>query len=197
MLGVAVVALLPPIWVAATTLVAEEDMTTTIRGERVEASVPVPAGWAMRPTFADESRVTLTSPDGRMQVDLAVRDAGDPVVTLGDIAPRPLDALSRERTVAGQELLHANTADGELIVGVVVSGDALLTFVSGPRQGYDAELAELLAEIDVSQIGVTGGSPGRFSRRGSSPRESSVCRPVHPTLIRRGRPFSGRSSEGC
>jgi len=156
MLGVAVVALLPPIWVAATTLVAEEDMTTTIRGERVEASVPVPAGWAMRPTFADESRVTLTSPDGRMQVDLAVRDAGDPVVTLGDIAPRPLDALSRERTVAGQELLHANTADGELIVGVVVSGDALLTFVSGPRQGYDAELAELLAEIDVSQIGVTG-----------------------------------------
>ena len=53
MLGVAAVALLPPIWVAATTLVAEEDTTTTIRGERVEASVPVPAGWAMRPTFAD------------------------------------------------------------------------------------------------------------------------------------------------
>ena len=156
MLGVAVVALLPPIWVAATTLVAEEDTTTTIRGETVEASVPVPAGWAMRPTFADESRVTLTSPDGRMQLDLAVRGEGDPVVTLGDIAPRPLDPLSRERTVAGQELLHANTKDGELIVGVVVSGDALLTFVSGPREGYDAELAELLAEIDVTERRVTG-----------------------------------------
>ena len=65
-------------------------------------------------------------------------------------------SLSRERTVAGRELLHANTTDGELIVGVVVSGDALLTFVSGPRQGYDAELAELLAEIDVAERRVTG-----------------------------------------
>ena len=156
MLGVAVVALLPPIWVAATTLVAEEDTMTTIRGERVEASVPVPAGWAMRPTFADESRVTLTSPDGRMQVDLAVRDGGDPVVTMGDIAPRPLDALGRERTVRGQELLHANTTDGELVVGAVVSGDALLTFVSGPRRGYDAELAELLAQIDVTALTARG-----------------------------------------
>ena len=151
MLGVAVVALLPPIWVAATTLVAEADTTTTIRAERAEASVPVPAGWAMRPTFADGSRVTLTSPDGAMRVDLAVRDGGDPVIALGDISPRPLDGLSREQTVAGQELLHANTTDGELIVGVVVSGDALLTFVSGPREGYDAELAELLAQIDVTQ----------------------------------------------
>ena len=100
--------------------------------------------------------MTLTSPDGRMQVDLAVRDEGDPAVALGDIAPRPLDALSRERTVAGQELLHANTTDGQLIVGVVVSGDALLTFVSGPGQGYDAELAELLADIEVTQMRVTG-----------------------------------------
>jgi hypothetical protein len=150
MLGVAVVALLPPIWVAATTLVAEDDTTTTIRAEQAEASVPVPAGWAMRPTFADESRVTLTSPDGLMQVDLTLRDGGDPVVALGDIAPRPLDALSRETTVAGQELVHANTQDGELVAGVVVSGKALLTFVSGPRAGYDAELAELLAQIDVT-----------------------------------------------
>ena len=155
MVGVAVVALLPPIWVAATTLVADDDTSTTIRSEHAEASVPVPAGWAMRPTFADESRVTLTSPDGAMQVDLTVRDGGDPVIALGDISPRPLDGLSRERTVAGQELLHANTTDGELIVGVVVSGDALLTFVSGPREGYDAELAELLAQIDVTPTSAT------------------------------------------
>ena len=152
MLGVAAVALLPPIWVAATTLVAEADTSTTIRAERAEASVPVPRGWAMRPTFADGSRVTLTSPDGVMQVDLALRDGGDPLVALSDISPRPLDPLSRERTVEGQELLHATTTDGELVVGVVVSGGALLTFVSGPRAGYGAELAELLAKIDVTRV---------------------------------------------
>lgn len=153
MLGVGLVALLPPIWVAATTLVAEEDTSTTIRAGVAAASVPVPVGWAMRPTFNDASRVTLTSPDGVMRVDLAVREGGDPMVALGDISPRPLDAVSREQTVAGQELLHANTTDGELIVGVVVSGGALLTFVSGPRAGYDAELAHLLAEIDVARGG--------------------------------------------
>lgn len=153
MLGVAAVALLPPIWVAATTLVADEDTSATIRAGTAEASVPVPAEWAMRPTFADDSRVTLTSPDGVMRVDLALRDGGDPVIALGDISPRPLEPLSREQTVAGQDLLHAHTTDGELVVGVVVSGDALLTFVSGPRAGYDAELAKLLAEIDVTQAG--------------------------------------------
>lgn len=153
MLGVATVALLPPIWVAATTLVADEDTNATIRAGKAHASVPVPRGWAMRPTFADDSRVTLTSPDGRMQVDLALREGGDPLVVMSDVSPRPLDPLSREQTVAGQELVHANTTDGELVVGIVVSDDALLTFVSGPREGYDAELARLLAEIDVTQGG--------------------------------------------
>lgn len=151
MLGVAIIALLPPIWVAATTLVAHTDTTTTIRTDRARVSVPVPAGWAMRPTFADESRVTLTSPDGLMQIDLGLRDGGQPDVALGDIAPRPVEALSHEPAGDGRELVHANSTDGELVVGVLVADQVLVTFVSGPRAGYDAELADLLAQIEVSR----------------------------------------------
>lgn len=149
--GVGVLAwfVVPPVVASATTRVVAADETLTLTSGGASATVPVAAGWRVRPAWNDGSRVTIGSPDGELTLRLALTPASDAATTLTAMAPGPLGPEVREPDGDGRELVHARTESGDSLVGSLDGGSAAIVFVSSPSPAYDLELARLLDRIEI------------------------------------------------
>lgn len=131
------------------TRVVDADERVGIAAAGRSASVEIGAGWAVRAVPWDAGRVTLISPDGVMELSLrfaAGRD-GDDLAGVGEGALVP---VSRE-AFEGGELVHARTVDGRSVVGTLTEDGDTIVFVSTAPSDYDAQLAHLLATVEVGR----------------------------------------------
>lgn len=149
LIAVAAVVVVPQIIRAGATKVASTDTTVTLTAAGIRAEVPAPEGWAYVLGPFDDHTATLRSPDGAMTVDVdltATDDAEQAVRSVAGGAVTPFD----HEPVGSSTVVHAQIVGEDAIVGAVVSGGAALVFTSRPATGYDAQLAELLAGIEVT-----------------------------------------------
>ncbi|MGB4778815.1 hypothetical protein [Microbacterium sp.] len=138
----------PDIWAAATIRVAEDDESVTLTESESTVTVPVDRDWSYSTSPFDESRATLHSPDGVMTIEFDVGSSLEP-----DAAARALAgdvAVFDHESIGRAGVIHGRTADGEALAGALVDGGTVLAFVSRPSPDYDAELAGLLARIEVA-----------------------------------------------
>lgn len=152
-LGLLAALVAPVIVRGLTATVTPEARTIVLTNETAQASVVLPGGWSWRTPFGDESRGVAGSPDRAMTVEFSLLSGSDASAALDQVAPGPLGPTSEEilsERVAGiGEILHARVRDQETVVGAVTEGPVILTFISSPSPAYDAELADLLATVEV------------------------------------------------
>lgn len=152
-LGLLAALVVPVIVRGLAATVSPEERTIVLENETGQASIVLPGGWSWRTPFGDESRGVAGSPDRAMTVEFSLLSGTDAPAALEQVAPGALGLPSEEilsdRTAGIGEILHARVADQDTIVGAVEEGPIILTFVSTPSPAYDAELADLLATIEV------------------------------------------------
>ncbi|WOQ70677.1 hypothetical protein RYJ27_05645 [Microbacterium limosum] len=147
--GVACVVVVPQVWAASLTTVSEEPRTVELSAGDHRVGARVPSGWALRPVPTDASRLELWSPDGVLHVELRLTDPGDPEALLAETAAGH-GPVSTETTAAGGIFVHAETADGSGIAGVVTAGGSRVVVVADETEGYRAEVAMLVAGIGAA-----------------------------------------------
>lgn len=150
---VVIAALVVPVVVRGLTpSVSAQDRTVQLTGATAQATLVLPAGWSWRTHFGDKSRGVAGSPDRRMTVELSLAPGTDAAAALERIAPGVLGPSSEEMLVAGVgPVLHARVVDQDTLVGAIAEGSVILTFRSTPSPAYDAELADLLATLEVTR----------------------------------------------
>ena len=152
-LAVLAALLVPVIVRGLASTVSPDDRTIVLTNGTARAALVLPGGWSWRTPFGDESRGVAGSPDRAMTVEFALLSGTDAPAALEQVAPGQLGPASEEilsdRTAGIGQVLHARVLDQDTLVGAVEEGPIILTFVSTPSPAYDAELAELLATIEV------------------------------------------------
>ena len=151
-----IAALVVPVVVRGLTpSVSAEERTIRLTSDTATATLVLPGGWSWRSHFGDESRGVAGSPDRRMTVELSLVAGSDVQTALDRVAPGPLGPLSEETLNDGPSgvgtIRHARVLDQDTLVGVITEGPVILTFLSSPSPRYDAELADLLATIEVTR----------------------------------------------
>jgi len=154
-LGLFAAMVVPVVVRGLTPTVSAQERTVRLTNETAQATLILPGGWSWRSHFGDESRGVAGSPDRLMTVELALVTGSDAPAAVDRVAPGPLGPLSEERLTAGPTgvgtVLHARIDDEQTIVGAVTEGPVILTFRSTPSPAYDAELADLLATVEVTR----------------------------------------------
>ena len=154
-LGVIAALVLPVVVRGLTPSVSAQERTVRLENDTATATLVLPAGWSWRSHFGDESRGVAGSPDRRMTVELSLVAGSDTRTALERIAPGPLGPTSEETLTDGPRgvgtILHAQVLDRDTVVGAVAEGPVILTFRSSPSPQYDAELADLLATVEVTR----------------------------------------------
>ncbi|MFS0912292.1 hypothetical protein AB3M89_10900 [Microbacterium sp. 179-I 3D2 NHS] len=154
LVGAAAVVVVPGIVTELTPTVSDEDRRMRVSDGKSEAWIVVPAGWSWTPAFGDESGGVVGSPDRAMTVDFSLSSTTDPRTAIEEVAPGPVGDINREILADGaatEEVAYARVDDRDVVVGAITEGPVVLTFVSTPSPAYDAELARLLADIEVTR----------------------------------------------
>lgn len=151
-----VAALVVPVVVRGLTpSVSSQERTVHLSSDTATATLVLPSGWSWRSHLGDESRGVAGSPDRRMTVEFSLVPDSDVQTALDRVAPGPLGPVSEETLTDGPAgvgtIRHARVLDQDALVGVITEGPVILTFVSSPSPRYDAELADLLATIEVTR----------------------------------------------
>lgn len=149
LVAVAAVFVAPQLIRAGAMKVADADTTVALVAPGIRAELPVRDGWAYVVGPFDDHTATLRSPDGAMTVDVDLTATDDAEQAVRSVAGAAVTPFDRE-PVGGSTVVHAQIVGEDAIVGAVVSGRAALVFTSRPATGYDAQLAELLAGIEVT-----------------------------------------------
>ncbi|PRA81519.1 hypothetical protein [Microbacterium sp. MYb66] len=152
-LGLLAALAIPVIVRGLTATTSPHERTIVLTSETATATIVLPGGWSWLTPFGDESRGVAGSPDRAMTVEFALLSGTDAPAALEQVAPGPLGPASEEilsdRPAGIEQILHARVLDQEIVVGAVTEAPVTLTFVSDPSPAYDAELADLLATIEV------------------------------------------------
>lgn len=154
-LGLLAVMVVPVVVRGLTPTVSAEQRTVRLTNETAQATLLLPGGWSWRSHFGDESRGVAGSPDRLMTVELSLVSGSDVPEALLRVAPGPLGPTSEETLSPGAAgvgtVLHARVVDQETVVGAIAEGPVILTFRATPSPAYDAELADLLATVEVTR----------------------------------------------
>lgn len=154
-LGLLAVMIVPVVVRGLTPTVSAEQRTVRLTNESAQATLMLPGGWSWRSHFGDESRGVAGSPDRLMTVELSLVSGTDVAEALDRVAPGPLGPTSEETLSPGAAgvgtVLHAHVDDQETVVGAIAEGPVIVTFLATPSPAYDAELADLLATVEVTR----------------------------------------------
>lgn len=144
---VLVVLALPP---AVANLTARVDTNETdVTAGR--ASVTVPAGWVVRRAPFRSEAVRLTSPDGRLDVDLST-SPGAPAAAFADAAPSATAPIA-EPLRSGLVAVHAQTTDDTITAAVGDDDGAALIVATadGGIRPYARMVAGLLDTVRLAR----------------------------------------------
>ncbi|WP_223624246.1 hypothetical protein [Microbacterium sp. EST19A] len=147
-------ALVVPVLIGGlTSTVDTEERTVHLTDGTAEVQLVLPPDWSWRGHFGDESRGVAGSPDRRMTIELELAAEAEPLAVIEGIAPGPLGPASEEPLVDGPAdlatVVYARVLDQDVVVGAIADGPVVVTFIASPSPAYDAELADLLATLEV------------------------------------------------
>lgn len=148
-LAVVGVLVAPQVIRAAATEVSDGDAVMTVSAPGASATIPAPEGWSFATGPFDDATALLRSPNGAMSIEFTAASGTDAEAAVRGVVGSALTPFDSE-PVGEATVVHARIVGQDAIAGAVVSGDALVVFVCRPADGYEAELAAVLARIEVT-----------------------------------------------